>query len=112
MENNNTLNLTLNKSAFEVMVTGEKNREFRTAKQWIKSRLVNKDGTPKKYNNVKFVNGYGHDKPFFLADYKGFEISPCDQTIKFSNDLIVKVKKGDYIIILGSVFYKANLKTD
>ncbi|TYP71501.1 hypothetical protein [Aquimarina intermedia] len=108
MEEQNTLHLTLKKRAFEVMVSGEKSTEYRTPSSWIKSRLIDKEGNPKKYDNVKFVNGYGHDKPLFLADYKGFEISNCNQTIKFSNGLTVIVKKGDYIIRLGSVFYKGN----
>lgn len=102
-----TLYLTLKKSPFEVMITGEKNEEFRKPSKWIESRLIDKNGQPKKYDNVKFVNGYGTDKPHFCADYKGFEKSKSNQTIKYSNGLIVNVEKGDYKIKIGSVFYRS-----
>ena len=104
----NTLHLTLKKSAFDVMITGEKTKEFRKPSKWIISRLVDNNGNPKTYDNVKFVNGYGHDKPTFLADYKGFRIAEQETYIKYSNGLTVVVEKGDYIIMLGSVFYKSN----
>lgn len=66
------LHLSLKKEPFEVMVTGEKNQEFRKPTKWILSRLYNKDGTPKHYDVVKFTNGYGKDKPQFVCEYKGF----------------------------------------
>lgn len=56
-----TLNLSLHKLPFDVMLTGEKDKEYRKPSKWIVSRLYNKDGTLKKYDVVKFVNGYGHD---------------------------------------------------
>jgi hypothetical protein len=67
-----TLHLTLHRKAFEVMVTGEKDIEFRANNTWMKSRLINKGGTVKKYQAIKFVNGYGKDKPYFICQYKGY----------------------------------------
>ena len=40
------------------MVTGKKTIEYRRPSKWIKDRLVDKE-----YEVVKFVNGYGDDKP-------------------------------------------------
>jgi hypothetical protein len=68
-----TLHLTLHKAAFDVMVTGEKKLEFRTPSKWINSRLFNKDGTKKHYDYIKFTNGYGSDKPYFVCEFKGFD---------------------------------------
>ena len=45
-----TLNLTVHGHAFEVMETGEKFLEFREPTKWIKSRLFDKDGKPRKYD--------------------------------------------------------------
>ncbi|CAL2077602.1 conserved protein of unknown function [Tenacibaculum sp. 190524A02b] len=105
-----TLFLTLSKEPFEVMATGEKSEEFRKPSEWIKSRLYDKEGNPRTYDHVKFVNGYGCDKPQFCADFKGFEISQINQTIKYSNGLIVLVEKGDIKINLGSVFYRSQIQ--
>lgn len=105
-----TLLLTLSKQPFEVMVDGEKNEEFRKPSNWIKSRLFDKNGNKREYDHVKFVNGYGSDKPMFCVDFIGFEIAQAKQTIKYSNGLVVVVEKGDFIIKLGSVFFKSNIK--
>lgn len=55
------------------MVTGEKREEFRKPSKWMLSRMFNKnkDGSKsfKKYDLVKFVNGYGNDKPYFIAEF-------------------------------------------
>lgn len=104
------LNLTLSKKPFEVMITGEKKVEFRKPSDWIKSRLFNKDGSRKDYDVVKFVNGYGKDKPFFIAIYNGFATA-LERTGKhYSNDLSVLVEPGDFQIYLGDIIRKGNLK--
>lgn len=90
---------------FEVMVKGEKNSEFRRPSDWIKSRLLSKS-----YDVVKFVNGYGADKPYFIAKYLGFIRTHSDTSITYSNGLIVNVEEGDYIIHLGEIIETGNLK--
>ena len=109
-----TLHLTLHQKAFEVMVTGEKTKEFRKFSQWIKSRLIDsKTGKPKEYDVVRFAKGYGNDKPYFIAEYKHFiqyesDISICKQ---YSNGLnIVMMEKNDFEIDLGDVIEKGNLQ--
>ena len=105
------LHLSLKKEPFEVMVTGEKNQEFRKPTKWILSRLYNKDGTPKHYDVVKFTNGYGKDKPQFVCEYKGLEeLSGNVGIYKYSNGFEVNVVAGDIIIRCGKIGIKRNIK--
>lgn len=104
-----TLHLTLHAKAFEVMVTGEKDKEFRVNSKWITSRLIDKDGNPKKYDEVIFVNGYGPDKPRFKAEYKGFKRVLIPKVYKYSNGLEVKdLKFDDFEIKLGKILELKN----
>lgn len=98
------LNLTLSKVPFDLMVNNNKKFEYRKPSKWIKSRLVNKE-----YDFVKFVNGYGNDKPYFIAEYKGYFISKDDHTATYTN-LKVFISKGDVIIRLGRILDRGNLK--
>jgi hypothetical protein len=109
MNKKKILHLTLHKKAFEVMITGEKTEEFRKPTSWIKSRLVG--DASKDYDLVKFVNGYGKDKPYFIAEFKDFEqYKETESQLKvFSNGLTVNVEYWDYIIYLGEIVEKGNL---
>ncbi len=103
-----TLLLTLSKKPFEVMVTGEKKNEYRRNSEWILSRLFNKDGTKRDYDRVKFVNGYGSDKPYFIAEFKGFSpVVPATHT--YSNGLVVETNAGDWDIQLGDIVEVGNM---
>lgn len=97
---NKILNLTLYKSAFEVMVTGEKRFEFRKPGKWINSRLFNKDGSKKGYDLIKFTNGYGNDKPYFVCKYLGFGYEYG--LFKYSNGLEIDVS-NDFAIKCGEI---------
>jgi hypothetical protein len=103
------LHLTLKKKAFDVMITNEKKIEYRKENQWIRSRLLTSNGTRKDYDLIKFVNGYGKDKPYFLAKYNGFNFSHNDYITEFSNGLQVNVNKGDIRIYLGEIIEIGNL---
>ena len=98
------LYLTLSKMPFEVMVTGEKSTEYREPSKWILSRLLNKH-----YDLIKFVNGYGSDKPYFIAKYKGWEIETNPYSVDFSNGLKVTTKKGTVKIYAGEIVERGNL---
>lgn len=100
-----TLLLTLSKKPFEVMVTGEKDIEYRKPSKWILSRLKGKD-----YDYVKFVNGYGNDKPYFVAEYKGWSQNAIVRYQSYSNGLEVHTESGDVFIYLGKVIETGNLK--
>jgi hypothetical protein len=102
-----TLFLTLNKAAFEVMVTGEKKKEFRKPGAWIISRLFDKEGKRKAYDVIRFTNGYGKDKPYFVCIYLGLEFEYG--SFVYSNGLLVE-PNNDYAIICGDILEKGNLK--
>ena len=97
------LHLTLKKSWFDLMISGEKTTEFRKPSDWIKQRLIDKE-----YALIRFVNGYGSDKPFFVTKYLGYEVAEKDEEILFKKETVV-MKKGDYKIFLGEIIEKGNL---
>lgn len=96
------LHLTLKKVWFDLMVSGEKQFEYRTPSDWIATRLT------KDYDVIKFVNGYGNDKPYFICEYNGYEISEKDDVVSYNNST-VEVENGDYIIHLGKILETGNL---
>lgn len=106
------LNLTLKKPPFDVMLTGEKKLEYREPTAWILSRLFDKNGTRKEYDAVKFVNGYGSDKPYFVVEFKGWQhVHFKSHTIKYSNGFELQIEEGYYIVIkLGKILESGNLK--
>ena len=80
------------------MVTGEKKIEFRKPSQWIMSRLM-----AKQYDYVKFVNGYGKNKPSFTAIYKGWGIEETPKTMAYSNGLTFLSATGTVKIYIGRI---------
>lgn len=98
-----TLFLTLKKLQFEVTSSGEKNIEYRKAGKWILSRLINKD-----YEYVKFTNGYGKDKPYFICEFKGWSYAKPGVS-KFSNGLVVNIDEGYVEISLGNIITVKNI---
>lgn len=105
------LHLSLKKAPFDVMVTGEKNFEVREKGRWINSRLFESDGGNKYYDFVKFTNGYGKDRPYFIAKYKGYKELPNIHRV-FSNGFTLKIGNGEYfwVINLGEIIERGNLK--
>lgn len=98
------LYLTLSKLPFEVMLTGEKSTEYRVPSKWILSRLQGK-----KYDLIKFVNGYGSDKPYFIAKFRGWEFETNPHTVYFSNRLKVVSKIGMVKIYVGEIIERCNI---
>jgi hypothetical protein len=103
----NTLTLALKKLPFDVMVTGEKSREYRKPSKWIKSRLY-KHGAKREYEFIKFVNGYGAHRPYFVCEFLYFFKSSEIENIQFSNGLVVDVERGDFVIALGEIIEKSD----
>jgi len=91
------LYLTLKKQQFEVTLSGEKMIEYRRNCEWILSRLINKN-----YDAIKFVNGYGKTKPFFMRKFKGWGYTK-KAIYKYSNGLEVNVEDNDIAINLGKI---------
>jgi hypothetical protein len=98
-----TLYLNIKKQPFEVMFTGEKNREYRKPSKWIESRLFNKDGSVRNYDVVKVTLGYGNTKPHFIAKYINVIQTSIAHSVSYSNGLNVEVEENDYQILLGEI---------
>ncbi len=95
----NILHLTLKETPYFLTAQGLKTIEYRKPSQWIKSRLIGKE-----YDVVKFVNGYGNDRPYMIFEYKGYEIAQEKRTISFPpSSFKVEVEPGDYMIHLGKL---------
>ena len=103
MKSPKILHLTLKKSWFDLMINGKKTTEYRKPSDWIKQRLIDKD-----YDLIRFVNGYGSEKPFFMSIYLGYEVAKKDEKIMFEEQEVT-IKKGDYKIFLGDIIEKGNL---
>ena len=86
------------------MVAEEKNFEYRKPGDWIKSRLIGKS-----YSLIKFTNGYGGDKPFFICAFKGHQILNKNKEVSYG-DHSIPVEKGDFIIEIGNIIKAGNLK--
>ena len=112
------LNLTLNKLPFDVMLSGEKNKEYRqiynddnTIKKGNRGKLYDKTSNyqiPKTYDYIKFINGYGNDKPYFIAKYISTNIINTVDEI-YSNGLYIKYDKPLYCIEFGEIIEKNNI---
>ena len=81
MKNHKILKLNVEHRWFELMVTGQKDREFRKPSDWIKSRLWKKVKTiagsvpvyePREYDFIEIRSGYGKHRPYFIAEFQGF----------------------------------------
>ena len=101
---NSTLFLTLKKKQFDVTISGEKIIEYRRDSNWIKSRLIDRS-----YDLIKFTNGYGHDKRYFIVEYLGYKIVSKEEILRYSNGLEVILKPGYFAIKLGELIEKGNL---
>lgn len=110
LEGKKVLRLTLKKEPFDVMVTGEKSTEYRHPSEWIVSRLIEKNERCRSYDYVMFINGYGKDKPYFIAEYLETYRIFLRQTYEYSNGMEVDVRIGDFAICVGRVLDKGNLK--
>ena len=86
------------------MISGKKQIEYRRPSKWIEKRIINKN-----YDFIKFVNGYGNDKPYFICKYDGYTNSNKDDEVIIEGNPI-KINKGDFLIKLGDVIESGNLK--
>jgi hypothetical protein len=103
-----TLRLTLKKAPFDVMVTGEKMEEFREPSRWIRSRLFNRDGTPRSYDFIEYTNGYGADRPRFTTNFVGFE--HLDRVSRrYSNGLTIDSDSPLFVIKHTRILSKQNI---
>lgn len=106
------LNLTLKKKWFDMILSGEKKEEYREIKPYWEERLCNGISTYfspncingigyevifKKYNLIKFRNGYAKNAPTITVECLGIEIGEAKPN--WSDNW-----KGDvFIIKLGNI---------
>lgn len=86
------------------MITGEKKFEYRMPSHWLFSRIE-----MKWYDAIKFVNGYGKNKPYFIAEYKGWQHLKEPEFLNYSNGLSFFVDEGTVCIKLGKIIEIGNL---
>lgn len=110
LNNKSILHLTLKAAPFEVMVTGEKTEEYRRSSPWIESRLFTEGNqyNKKHYDLVLYRNGYGKNKPYFICEYKGFELVNERITQTYSNGLIIDTCMPTAIIKNGAILEVGN----
>lgn len=101
------LHLTLKRKWFEMILHGEKKEEYRDNTSYWISRLL--DGAivtaptiypykPKKFDIVRFRNGYQKDSPTFDIEFKGLELSTGNpEWGAFPDRLCFVIKLGDII---------------
>lgn len=104
------LQFNLKKLPFEVMVTGEKNIEYRDIKPWTNSRLLNKDGSIRHYDYVKFTLGHGGTNPYFICEFKGIE-KVGNVHVCYSNGFEINFDNERWGIKLGNVIIKGWIKS-
>lgn len=106
------LYLTLFHLPFQVMLLGEKDIEFRRDSKFIRDRLLNKDGSIKRYDFVNFKNGYQANAPEFTCKYIATTRMRIDIEYKYSNGFSVSLSSDEptWFIILGEVIHSKNLK--
>uniref|UniRef100_UPI00404765C3 ASCH domain-containing protein n=1 Tax=Roseivirga sp. TaxID=1964215 RepID=UPI00404765C3 len=91
-----TLNLTIKKEWFDMILSGKKKEEYREIKPYWNSRLKPGDDF-EQYNLVRFQNGYSKDAPVMFVICKGIGIGQAKP--EWSNDW-----QGDvYVISLGEI---------
>jgi hypothetical protein len=119
VDSKRTLFLTLKKGPFDAMVSGEKQIEVRSPGTYIEGRLYHKPPftkgllTPemrstfkrKKYDFVRFQNGYQSDSDIFTCEFKGFEFRKKLAKRRYSNGLEVS-GRDVYVLRLGKVVSK------
>lgn len=108
LKNSKILFLNLKTEPFKVMITGEKNEEYRDIGDWMNSRVFNKDGSKRDYDYVKFVLGMGADKPVFICRFKGIK-KVKNIHKKYSTGHEVNFDNERYAVLLGEVVFTDNL---
>jgi len=83
------LHLTLHKKWFDEILAGTKKIEYREIKPYWMKRLFNLDGTPKKFDEIFFRNGYAKNCPKMRVKCLG-----------------IRKGKKEYEILLGGVKVK------
>lgn len=75
------LHLTLCRQYFDAILAGTKNIEYRRRSERYDQQFK------KPYTHIKFVNGYGHHRPWILVEISRFEKTRNQWLIHLGNIL-------------------------
>lgn len=107
IEEKKLLHLTLNKKWFDMILSGEKTEEYREIKPYWTRRFTYKSNIPnafKFFDKVRFVNGYGADKPAFVAELNGIVIGSG------KSEWGADPGEQYYVLEIGRILHKENIK--
>jgi hypothetical protein len=62
--------LRICKDGFQKLIDGEIQFRYREVKKYWENRLLEKDGTPKTFDEVHVKNGYKADSPLARVEFK------------------------------------------
>jgi hypothetical protein len=95
------LKLTLAKGPFDATVAGEKLEEYRRDSEWIRSRLLDKNGNPREYDFIKYYHGPGFSEKYHttIMQYNGcFWHEPDIHIGPYSNGFQTAITGGCWVI--------------
>lgn len=96
------LHLTLKKKWFCLIASGLKGYELREDKQHWRSRLLNKDGSLRNFDEIHFRLGYGNTDPFMRVEFMVIHRLCMDKAKAFAVHG-EEVKADQFVICLGKV---------
>lgn len=102
---NRILHLTLKKKWFDMILSGVKKEEYREVKAYWSVRFINESSfLPqfKKYDIIRFTNGYSPNSPSFDIECKGITIGLGKK------EWGAPVPEQTFIISLGNILSRKN----
>lgn len=96
-----TLTLTLKEPYYSM--TGEKGKDFEIRKdsKWIRSRLMNKDGSYRVYDEILIINGYGAHGPRKTRKYCLTEFVNHAESYRLPNGENYEMKDSHFLITMS-----------
>lgn len=112
MNNPNPLYLVLTKEWFTEILEGRKHEEFRAFTDFYISRLceVDENGEildTKKYQTVKFQQGYQKNAPQLIVEVKEVLIK-MDKDVYPENGDVLTTENCNFVIVLGEILERIN----
>jgi hypothetical protein len=110
-QNKRVLHLTLERKWFDLIAQGKKTSEYREYKDHWKSRLVSAGKGFRKFDEVRFVNGYGSDRPFMRVEFVDTRLH-IGHRCRPQNGEIMEPYKHYFVIYLGRILEIGNYDTE
>lgn len=101
-DNKKTLYLTVNRHWFDLIATGQKNRDYRAMTVYWYTRLWHSVKNPKHYDEVVIRNGYSPICPTMRLEYKGVDLEHAQTKVIYSDGTVL-IPGSSYGINLGKI---------